>query len=135
MRGYARPLAPALLLLSLLVFPDCKRKPPEEAGVDRITRAAELPMPEPVARDLPQLREAGTLTVLAPYNSTTYFIYRGEPLGYEYELLREFAKEQGLALKMVVVADRKSLYPLLNGGDGDIAVGRIVPVPEDEQHV
>jgi membrane-bound lytic murein transglycosylase F len=135
MRGYARPLAPALLLLSLLVLPDCKRKPPEEAAVDPIIRAAELPMPEPVARDLAQLRERGTLTVLAPYNSTTYFLYRGEPLGYEYELLREFAKEHGLALKMVVVADRKSLYPLLNGGDGDVAAGRLIPTPEDERHV
>lgn len=138
MRGHARAAAPfALLLVALLVLPDCKsrQKPPEEAAVDPIIRATDVPMPAPIARDLAQVRESRTLKVLAPYNSTTYFIYRGEPLGYEYELLREFAKEQGLALKMVVVADRKSLYPLLNGGDGDIAVGRLVPVPEDEQHV
>src|SRR3712207_8965827 len=47
------------------------------------------------------VRERGELTVLAPYNSTTYFVYRGEPLGYEYELLRAFAEAQGLK-------DRKS---------------------------
>jgi membrane-bound lytic murein transglycosylase MltF len=29
--------------------------------------------------------------VLALTNSTTYFVYRGEPLGYEYELLQSFA--------------------------------------------
>jgi len=49
-------------------------------------------MVEPISRDLAAIRERGTLVVLAPYNSTTYFIYQGEPLGYEYELLQTFAK-------------------------------------------
>jgi membrane-bound lytic murein transglycosylase F len=81
----------------------------------------------PIDRDLAQLRERGSITVLAPYNSTTYFIYQGEPLGYEYELLRAFAKDLGLTLKMHVVTDPKSLYPLLNSGEGDIAAGRLIP--------
>jgi membrane-bound lytic murein transglycosylase F len=90
------------------------------------------PPPEPVRRDLAEIRERGTLTVLAPYNSTTYFVYRGEPLGYEYELLREFAGAQGLKLKMVVVTDPKSLLSLLNAGEGDVAAARLVPTPESE---
>ena len=67
------------------------------------------------------------MVVLAPYNSTTYFIYQGEPLGYEFELLRAFAKDLGVNLKMIVVTDPNSLYPLLNSGDGDIAAARLVP--------
>jgi membrane-bound lytic murein transglycosylase F len=90
------------------------------------------PPAEPVKRDLAELRERGTLTVLAPYNSTTYFVYRGEPLGYEYELLRTFAEGQGLKLKMVVVTDPKSLLPLLNSGEGDVAASRLIPTPEGE---
>ena len=128
-----------LLCACLLAFPSasCRRGPKTKLEpVDEIVRKSDVaPPPEPVRRDLAQIRERGTLTVLAPYNSTTYFVYRGEPLGYEYELLREFAKEHGLALKMVVVAERKSLYPLLNGGDGDVAAGRLIPTPEDERHV
>jgi membrane-bound lytic murein transglycosylase F len=92
-------------------------------------------MVEPVKRDLAELKTQGTLIVLAPYNSTTYFLYRGEPMGYEYELLKEFAKEQGLALKMIVVTDRKSFYPLLNSGDGDLVAGRLIPTEQDKQHV
>jgi Predicted soluble lytic transglycosylase fused to an ABC-type amino acid-binding protein len=65
--------------------------------------------------------------VLAPYNSTTYFIYQGEPLGYEYEILRAFAKDLGVQLKMVVVTDPKSLFPLLNSGEGDLAAARLIP--------
>jgi membrane-bound lytic murein transglycosylase F len=90
------------------------------------------PPAEPVKRDLAQVREKGELTVLAPYNSTTYFVYRGEPFGYEYELLRAFAESQGLKLKMVVVTDPKSLLPLLNSGEGDVAASRLVPAPETE---
>jgi membrane-bound lytic murein transglycosylase F len=102
---------------------------------DEINRQKNVPMAKPVEYDLDGIRESGTLTVLAPYNSTTYFVYRGEPLGYEYELLREFAKSQNLALKMIVVTDRKSLLSLLNNGEGDIAAARLIPTPEDEQNV
>lgn len=127
-----------LLLLAALTtaFPACKTRPQITLeAVDQIDRRTNLPMVQPVARDLAQLRARGTLTVLAPYNSTTYFIHRGEALGYEYELLKAFADEQGVTLKMIVVTDRKSLFPLLNSGEGDIAAARLVPTPEDEANV
>ncbi len=110
-------------------------KPPDFEAVDTIDRRTDLPMVEPIKRDLTDIKERGQLVVLAPYNSTTYFLYRGEPMGYEFELLREFAKELGVALKFVVVTDRKSLYPMLNAGDGDIAAARLVPTEEDKQNV
>jgi len=121
-------------LLSSAIFPACKRGPKTKLeAVDKIDRRRNVPPPpEPVARDLDKIRERGTLTVLAPYNSTTYFVYRGEPLGYEYELLREFAAGQNLALKMVVVTDPKSLLPMLNSGEGDIAADRLIPTPDTE---
>ncbi|HEY0319510.1 MAG TPA: transporter substrate-binding domain-containing protein [Pyrinomonadaceae bacterium] len=127
-----------LVLLALLFFavPSCKRhRAPEIAAVDPIDRRTNVPMVQPVRRDLQEIRERGTLTVLAPYNSTSYFIYKGEPLGYEYELLQAFARERNIALKMLVITDRKSLYSLLNSGEGDIAAGRLVPTPEDEANV
>jgi membrane-bound lytic murein transglycosylase F len=127
-----------LLLCALLVsmLPACKRGPKITLeAVDQIDRRSDLPLVEPVKRDLAEIRERGTLTVLAPYNSTTYFVYRGEPLGYEYELLQAFAAEHELSLKMVVVTDPKSLLPLLNSGEGDIAAARLVPTADAEQHV
>ena len=126
----------SLLLCILVLFslPACRRGPKTKLeAVDEIDRRRNVAPPSaPVARDLAEIRERGTLKVLAPYNSTTYFVYRGEPLGYEYELLREFAASQNLALKMVVVTDPKSLLPLLNSGEGDIAAARLVPGPETE---
>jgi membrane-bound lytic murein transglycosylase F len=117
------------ILFSLLVStaPSCKRKPPSLEAIDKIDRRSDLPLVPPINRDLAQIRERGYLVVLAPYNSTTYFIYQGEPLGYEYELLRAFAKDLGVTLKMVVVTDPKSLFPLLNSGEGDLAAARLIP--------
>jgi peptidoglycan lytic transglycosylase F len=126
-------LVPLLLLGLLLASTStCKRRPPALEAIDKIDRRTGLPLGTPIERDLPEIRARGSLTVLAPYNSTTYFIYQGEPLGYEYELLRAFAKDTGITLKMLVVTDPKSLYPLLNSGDGDIAAGRLVPSPQPD---
>ena len=138
MRVHYKLIALVLLLLSAALAPACNRHrapQPTLEAVDPIDRRTNLPVGEPVKRDLAEIKQAGTLTVLAPYNSTTYFIYRGEPFGYEYELLQAFAREQGVALKMVVATDPKSLYALLNSGEGDIAAGRLVPTPEDEAKV
>jgi membrane-bound lytic murein transglycosylase F len=112
-----------LILFSLLISTalSCNRKPPSLEAIDTIDRRSNVPMVDPISRDLAQIRERGYLVVLAPYNSTTYFIYQGEPLGYEYELLSAFAKDLGVPLKMVVVTDPKSIFPLLNSGEGDIA--------------
>jgi membrane-bound lytic murein transglycosylase F len=119
-----------------LISPACKRhKQPESEAVDPIDRRSNLPMVAPVKRDLAEIKQRGSLVVLAPYNSTTYFLYRGEPLGYEYELLQAFAKEHGVGLKMIVVTDPKSLFPLLNSGEGDIVADRLIPTEDDKQYV
>ena len=132
----ARLAAAILLAIVIPIFAACHRKAYAELEqVDPIDRRSNLPMVGPINRDLADIKQRGTLTVLAPYNSTTYFIYRGEPLGYEYELLQSFAKAQGLDLKMVVVADSKSLFSILNSGEGDIAANRIVPTPDNETDV
>jgi len=115
------------LLLLILSASSCQRRPPALEAIDPIDRRTNLPLGEPISRDLAQIRERGSLVVLAPYNSTTYFIYQGEPLGYEYEILRAFAKDLGVQLKMVVVTDPKSLFPLLNSGEGDLAAARLIP--------
>ena len=114
----------------------CHRKVYAEfEQIDPIDRRSNLPMVGPINRDLTDIKKAGTLTVLAPYNATTYFIYRGEPFGYEYELLQSFAKDEGVTLKMVVVADPKSLFTILNSGEGDIAANHLVPTSENETDV
>ena len=137
----AAPLARALALP--LALAACAREPHElPKGADSATVAGALAepgvatsradgtVPSP-AHDWAAVRARDTLRVVAPYNSTTYFIYRGLPLGYEYELLKNFAADHDLALRWTVVQDRDSLFAMLAAGRADVVAARLVPMPED----
>jgi membrane-bound lytic murein transglycosylase F len=100
-----------------------------------VEAAGDLLLDPPIDRDLEAITQRRTLTVLAPYNSTTYFLYRGEPMGYEYELLKAFARDHGLTLTIEVVRNQKTVFQRLNRGEGDLIAARIVPKPEDEDKV
>ena len=84
-----------------------------------------------IPRDWIAIKASDTLRVIAAYNSTTYFIYRGAPMGYEYDLLKAFADEHDLALKVVVVQSRDSMFAMLRSGNADLVANRLIPVPED----
>lgn len=76
-------------------------------------------IPESVV-DYQNILKKGKLVVLAENSSTSYFIYRGEKLGYEYEVLKEFASEIGVELEIKMVANLDNLIPMLERGEGDI---------------
>jgi membrane-bound lytic murein transglycosylase F len=71
-------------------------------------------------KDYQRIIEKGRLVVLAENSSTSYFVYRGEKMGFEYEILREFAKEIGLELEVKTVANLDNLIPMLDNDEGDI---------------
>jgi membrane-bound lytic murein transglycosylase F len=87
------------------------------------------------ARDWTGIRARDTLVVAAASNSTTYFVYKGEPLGYEYELLKEFAADHGLALRLHVAQHRDSLLAMLADGRADVAAARLIPAPADSGRI
>jgi membrane-bound lytic murein transglycosylase F len=73
-----------------------------------------------VKRDMPEIRASDTLKAIAIYNSTEYFLYRGQAMGFEYELLKELAETLDLQLEMVVAKNVNELFDMLNSGQGDI---------------
>jgi membrane-bound lytic murein transglycosylase F len=52
--------------------------------------------------ELSRILKSGKLKVVVDYNSTNYFIYRGRPMGFKYELLQHLAKDMGLKLEISV---------------------------------
>jgi len=80
--------------------------------------------------DLPGIVRSGVLRVLTRNNAGSYFIWRGRPLGFEYELIGKFADEHKLALEMIVAERRDQLLPALLRGEGDIVAAGLVPTPE-----
>ena len=71
--------------------------------------------------DLPQIIERDTLVALTAYSSTSYFIYKGQPMGYEYELLKKFCEHMDLNLRMVVIRNMDSILYELNNYEADLA--------------
>ncbi|MEX1186952.1 MAG: transporter substrate-binding domain-containing protein [Gemmatimonadaceae bacterium] len=125
------PLKPgrfALLVLLTGIF-GCGEMPFLSQAIYKAQRRAK--MGPSIQRDLPAIAQRDTLVVIAPYNSTTYFLYRAEPMGYEYELLKKFAEDLDVKLRMLVVTERDSMFKLLRAGKGDIVAARLVAAPED----
>lgn len=84
-----------------------------------------------VERDLPQLRTRGVLRMVTRYNSSSYYIDKGGHAGFEYELLHRFAREQHLAVEVVVPEADEDVVTLLNSGRGDVlALG--TPMAEEQ---
>lgn len=93
------------------------------------------PRSEPVARDWADIGRRDTLVLLATYNSTSYFLYRGQPMGLEYETVRKFASDHGLEMRTVLVRDRAELFERLRAGEGDVVAGRVVPTRDRGERV
>ena len=80
--------------------------------------------------DLPGIVDSGVLRVLTRNNASSYFIWRGQPLGFEYELIGKFADQHKLSLEMIVAEGRDQLLPALTRGEGDIIAAGLVPTLE-----
>lgn len=70
--------------------------------------------------DLQDIKKAGKLKVLTVYSGTTYFLYKGRPMGYEYELLERFAEYLEVDLELIIVKNMDKLFEKLNQGEGDM---------------
>lgn len=78
------------------------------------------PAEETGAYDLTQIKDSGELVILTLYSSTTYFIYRGQEMGFQYELSEQFAKSLGVKLRVEVARNVSELIQKLLSGEGDL---------------
>ncbi len=77
--------------------------------------------------DLPDIKERGHLIAITSYSPISYFIYRGEPMGYEYELLKMLGDNLDIPVKIKLARDFEEMIGLLESGEGDmIAYGLTV---------
>ncbi|MFW5756905.1 MAG: lytic transglycosylase F, partial [Tangfeifania sp.] len=61
------------------------------------------------ARTLEKIKNKGKLTALTTYSGTSYFLYRGQAMGFEYELLKRFADHLDVELEVIVSKNIDSL--------------------------
>lgn len=96
---------PLLLFLLLVTLNTCKQKE-KESFVN--------------LNSIEKIRKRGKLVAVMDFNSTNYFIYRGEPMGYQYELLNILANELGVKLEVKVENDINENFQMLKKGECDI---------------
>ncbi|MCP4391803.1 MAG: transporter substrate-binding domain-containing protein, partial [Gammaproteobacteria bacterium] len=77
--------------------------------------------------DLDKIKKRRVLRVLLRNNAASYFLYRGELMGFEYELAREFADYHGLRLEVVVPPSHREISTWLLEGRADIAMSFLEP--------
>lgn len=70
--------------------------------------------------DLPRLKEEGVIKAVTLYSSTSYFQYKMQPMGYEYDLIQDFARQQGLRLQIEVAESVPRLIEMLEQGEADV---------------
>ncbi len=69
---------------------------------------------------LEEVLERGVLRVVTDFNSTSYFIYRGQPMGYQYEMLQELANHLGVRLEVRVNNNLEEKFAMLEKGEIDL---------------
>jgi membrane-bound lytic murein transglycosylase F len=84
--------------------------------------------------DLSGLKKRQRLRMITRNGAATYYLYRGSPFGFEYELMQRFARQQGMRLDIVIPDDNESLIPWLNEGRGDVVAAMLTVTPNRTQH-
>ena len=80
--------------------------------------------------DLTHIREKKVLRLLTRNSAATYFLWRGQLMGFEYELAREFAKSQGLRMDVIVPQRGENLMTMLLEGQGDLVAAALTSSDE-----
>jgi membrane-bound lytic murein transglycosylase F len=73
-----------------------------------------------VSCDLDSIRKRGKLIAVTDFNSTDYFIYKGEPMGFNYELLKSFSDNIGIDLEIITENRPDRAFSMLKSGEADL---------------
>ncbi len=103
-----------------------------QAGSNRGSAEEEL---KPIDRDLSEIVYNDTLRIITRNHPLTYYLYRGSRRGFDYELIKKFAEEQGLFLEVIVPPRWIDMIPYLYEGKGDIITSMMTVTPEREEKV
>jgi membrane-bound lytic murein transglycosylase F len=82
-----------------------------------------------------KIRERGYMVALTDKNSLDYFIYRGEPMGFQLSLLRSFADYLDVPLKIIATNDISKLYYYLDMNVGDVIACNLPVTGEGKRRV
>ena len=85
-------------------------------------------------RGLDAILESGRIIMITQNNPLTYFLYRDEPAGFEFEMAKGFAKFLGVELE-VVTPGWNQMIDDLEGGKGDFIAAGMTITPTRKKQV
>ncbi len=79
---------------------------------------------------LDKVLERKRLIALVDNSTTSYFLYKGQPMGFEYELLELFSDQLGVELEIRMINNLDSVAPLINSGRADLIAANLTLTKE-----
>lgn len=76
--------------------------------------------------DFPDILKKGEIVAVTLNSSTSYFQYKMQAMGYEYDLIADFAKTHNLELKIKIAENVTRLAEMLQGGEADVIAYPII---------
>lgn len=119
-----------LFIAFLMVVSSCKQSSSSQAKDQYSDREEFI-----VDLDLDKIKERGYITAIMDNSSTGLFVYKGKTMGYEYELLKLFCKEQGLQLRINITQNIGEGFNKLNTGEGDILAYNLTVTKERKKRI
>ncbi|MCC5935076.1 MAG: transporter substrate-binding domain-containing protein [Balneolales bacterium] len=92
-------------------------------------------VPEPVVRDFDAIKQEGVIRMITRFNSSSYFLHRGEERGFEFEFARRFAEQHNLRLEVVIAGNNEEPIDLLNAGRGDFIAANYSITQARQQYI
>lgn len=100
----------------------------EQAKKDKVSKLEAL-------FDLDSIKSRGSLKALIENSSTSYFVYKGQPMGFEYELLSRFTKEINVDLELIPIQNMDHVFDSLEELKGDVIAANLTVTKERKSQV
>jgi membrane-bound lytic murein transglycosylase F len=97
-----------IISLSFITLSSCKKE------------IAEKEIIQTSFEDLGEIRQRGRIIAVTDFNSTNYFVYKGQPMGFHYELLKSFSDFSGINIEIIAENDINRSIEMVNSGEADI---------------
>lgn len=114
-----------LCTMCLLLVASCSKPAEEQSAKEE----------EIVLRDLADIISSDTLRVITMYGPTSYFLYRDNEMGYEYEVQKKLCEELNVTSQIIIAPDMPTMLLWLEEGKGDLIAYRIPYTQENKSKV
>ncbi|BFM14450.1 hypothetical protein R50073_06330 [Maricurvus nonylphenolicus] len=81
-------------------------------------------------RDWETIKNQGRLRMLTLNNPASYFMWRGELMGFDYDLMKKFASQHNLHLAVIMKDSIPELFEALKKGEGDVIAASLTQSEE-----